>query len=518
MNSQSIAPRPAPFRLDWPPILEEAILPILQAYPDPVYLVGGAVRDAFLRRSAHDLDLVIGGDGRRLAQRIANRLGGMYYPLDDERQVGRALVEHSGERFTVDVAAFRGESLLADLIARDFTINALVVPLNGEQGDLQHVIDPLGGSEDLVKKRLRRCAPGTIVSDPARALRAIRQSVAFKLNIDSETRQEIRRDGPKIVSVSPERVRDEFMTMLGGPRPHVAMRTLDMLDLLTVILPEVEAMRGMTQSAPHIYDVWEHTLQALERLDGVLATISPARTDDSAADTAYGMIVYLLDRFRARLQDHLAAPLPNGRRVSALLALGILLHDSGKPATRSIGSDGRIHFYEHEVRGAELAERRALALRLSNEEITRLVASVRHHMRPANLQLTPEVSRRAVYRFWNATGEPAGVDVCILTMADYLGMVGAHLQPPDWIARLQVIGALLDGLFNRKAEVVAPPPLVGGRELMVALGLAPGPDVGRLLRALAEAQAAGEIATPEQALALAESLRDALPGPETREN
>jgi tRNA nucleotidyltransferase/poly(A) polymerase len=506
----ALTPLAAPIDLEWPPILE-AVRDVLSGSPTPVYLVGGAVRDALLRRRVHDLDLVTADDGRHMARGLANAVGGAYYPLDPERGVGRAIIEHEGERYSIDVARFRGESLAEDLAGRDFTLNALAAPLTGA---MQEIIDPLGGLADLRQKRLRLCSPSAIADDPVRALRAIRQSVAFQFHIEPETRQAMRRDGSRLTDVSPERVRDEFMTMLGGPRPHVALRALDALGLLALIVPEVDAMRGVAQSPPHVFDVWTHTLSVIERLDGVLTTISPLRTDESAADPAHGMIVYLLDRFRGQLQAHLASTLPNGRHVAAVLALGALLHDSGKPATRSVGADGRIHFFGHEAVSAELARARCEALRLSNEETARVVGIAAHHMRPMMLSGSSgesgHVSRRAVYRFWKATGD-VGLDVCIVALADHLGMVGAHFDLQDWLAHVQVVGALLDGYLNRREELVAPPPLIGGRELMRALRLMPGPQVGRLLAAISEAQAAGEVTTAEQALALAQSLRDSLP-------
>lgn len=490
---------PAPFLLEYPPLVS-ALLPILGA--SEAYLVGGAVRDALLRRPSHDLDLATPEDGRRLARRIADAFKGDYYPLDPERGVGRAMVSYEGAHYSVDVARFRGESLEDDLRGRDFTVNAIAAPL---RGDLQRLIDPLNGVQDLFDKRLRRCTPDSIRDDPIRALRAIRQSLQFKLLIERETRADLRTYGVGIAHSSPERVRDEFMTMLGGAKPQAALRALDSLGLLSLIVPEIEAMRGVEQSAPHVYDVWEHSLNAVERMADVITTISPQRTDESAADSALGLIVYLLDVFRPRLQAHLDSPLPNGRSVRALLVLAALLHDCGKPSTRSLDADGRIHFYRHEVVGAQLAEARAESLRLSNEESGRLAGCVRHHMRPMHLRNAESLSRRALYRFWKATSE-TGVDVCLLTLADYLAMVGTHLQVPEWLAHLQVVRALLDAYFNRRAEVVAPPPLIDGTTLMEALKLKPSRLVGQLLEQIVEAQATGEISTVEEALALARRL------------
>jgi putative nucleotidyltransferase with HDIG domain len=495
--SPGVSPMPLPFAVDWLPLvydIQTALQPVLSEVD--VYLVGGAVRDALFRRPIKDLDFVTSGDGRKVAKRIANKFDGAYYPLDEERQVGRAIIEYEGSKYTVDVAAFRGETLEADLRARDFALNAIAVPMT----DLTTMIDPLNGVQDINKKRLRLCSPTSISDDPIRALRGVRQSVAFNLLMEPDTRHALRADGQRIFETSVERVRDEFFAILNTPRPQVAMRVLDALGMLAILVPETQAMKGVEQTAPHIHDVWEHTLAVMESLDGVLHTISPHRTSDSAADTAQGIIVYTLDKYRRRLQDHLSAPLANGRTVRSLLMYSALMHDIAKPRTRSVGGDGRVHFYQHEVVGADIAEERAIALKLSNEEVARHVAAVRNHMRPMHLHNVSTISRRAIYRFWRSAGEAAGIDVCILTLADYLGMVGSHLVVQEWIRHIQTVDPLLDGMFNLREQVVSPPPLIRGQELMDALNLKPGKTVGNLIRLIAEEQAAGKISTPDEAL------------------
>jgi len=520
----ALKPTPAGRTLTWPPLIEVLRDLIAVERPrrlnGPIYLVGGAVRDAYLGRAVHDLDLATPGDGQPIARAIANALGGAYYPLDSERGVGRALVEYEGEHYTIDVTRFRGETLIEDLTARDFTINALAVRLDGDS-ELNELYDPTGGLADMRQKRVRRCSPSAILSDPLRALRAVRQSVDLKFMIAPDTRTDLHT--ARLDTVTPERVRDEFFRLLDGRQPHAALRALDSLGLLAQIALEVVTMHGVGQSPPHVYDVWEHTLKVVENLDRVLAVISPARTDATAADAMLGMIVFKLDRHRKHLQSYLAKNPPGGRTNRALLMFVALLHDCGKPPTRQV-LDGQIRFPTHDQVGSQMARDRAEALRLSNGEVERIAAIVRGHMQPGNLywgnmtatMAAPEPSQvivlpRAIHRFWRDY-RTAGIDICLLALADFLSITRAEWELPTWLGYLGVVDTLLDAYLNQRQTLIAPTPLLDGNQLMAALDLPPGPTIGRLLPQLLEAQAVGEITTRTEAIELARRLLTDIPG------
>ena len=493
-SPRTVTPHPP---LDWPPEIAQLKALFAGAGP-PVYLVGGTVRDALLARPIKDIDLATPGDALDMARRAADALGGAYYPMDEERGVGRVVLSRPAGRLFIDVARFRGESLEADLRARDFTVNAMAVDL---AGDLTGVIDPLGGAVDLRARRLRLCAPGAIADDPTRALRAVRLSAALKLRMTPEAQAAIRRAGPRRVAVAAERVRDEFMAMLQGPRPAGALRVLDALGLVDVILPEIEPMRALAQSPPHAATLWEHSLRVVEAMDAVLKTLRAERTDNTAAQAGLGFIALRLSALRAPLQSHLAATWPDGRSMRGLLLLSALLHDVGKPYTRKEEEGGRVRFFYHDHVGAELVEARCHALRLSRLEVRRITDVVRHHMRPMMLAHEPQVTRRAVYRFYRDAGGEAGVDVCLLALADYLGTVGVNLDLEDWHHYVEVVATLLEAYFTRRDELVAPFTLLTGHDVRRALGISAGPQVGQLLEALREAQASGEVTTVEEALA-----------------
>jgi hypothetical protein len=152
--------------------------------------------------------------------------------------------------------------------------------------------------------------------------------------------------------------------------------------------------------------------------------------------------------------------------------------------------------------GAQTAAARLRELHFSRDEVERVRTIVGTHMRPGHLARAEKVTRRAVYRYFRATS-CGGVDVVLLSLADYLAIWGPNLQEQRWARRLEVAEALLTHWFERYEETVSPSPLVTGRDLMTELGLDAGQQVGRLLEVVREAQAAGEVRTREEALALA---------------
>lgn len=475
-------------RLPRRPLLwSDEVLNIQEALGDlqaPLYIVGGAVRDAYLHRPIKDLDLATPEHAVPLGRQIANRLKGEFFILDDERDVARVLVNAPQSQLVLDVAHFRGPDLLSDLSDRDVSLNAMAVDLHS---DLTHLIDPIGGEQDLNDRILRRCSPNSIPDDAIRALRIIRQSVQLDARIEPLTLQDIRRAGPGLEKVSPERIRDELFKMLDSPRPAQVLRVADALGLLRVVLPEVDGLRALRIAGPAGADGWQHALAVVEKLHGIIDTINPGRTEYTAARFEFGMIVVALDLYRAKLQAHLATSWPNDRPHTALLMLAAALHE-----VEEIPGDSR----PPEQVGAKLIAERALALRLSNDEKQRLVSINRGLPDLADMT---GADNRSMHRFWRAYGD-AGVDICLMALADYLGTAGVYIEQDAWVRLVEHIQMLLFTYFERYEEIVAPPPLVDGNDLMRMLKLKAGPVVGNLLDMIREGQAAGEIRTVQDAL------------------
>lgn len=475
-----------------PPLVRQvrAALP-----PDqPLYLVGGAVRDLLLNRAVHDLDFVVPGRAIPLARKVADALGGSFYPLDAERDAGRVLLPQHGA--ALDFVAQQGASLEEDLGVRDFTINAMALSLHDAA-----LHDPLGGAADLRAKRLRMTGSLAFANDPVRVLRAVRMAAAFGLQMEAETRAALRAAVPALGQVSPERRRDEIFRLLLAPKPATSLRALDVFGALSVLFPELEPLKGLEQSPPHIYDVWNHSLHVVDKLGLVFSALDENYPADGVGELVSGLTVLRLGRYRSQISQHLAGELVPGRPRRGLLLLAALLHDAGKALTRTVDANGRIRFFEHEARGAELIEARAQAMHLSSDEIELLRTIVAHHMRPFLLTHTGKPpSRRAIYRYFRDAGA-AGVDICLLSLADQLGKRGPEVNEKELTATLDTLRALLEGYYEHADEIVSPPVLLNGNDLMNELGLKPGRKVGEILEALREAQAMGNV--PDRAAALA---------------
>ncbi|MFQ3565641.1 MAG: hypothetical protein SNJ59_01465 [Aggregatilineales bacterium] len=456
-----------PLVLAWPDIVYD-----LQSFIEDraeVFIVGGAVRDAYLRRPVKDIDLIVPDYGAKLARQIANHFSGAYYPLDVERDIGRAILNTPDGRIIIDASCFRGSDLMADLADRDFTINAVAVPL---RGSLNSVIDPLEGISDLRDKVLRRCGPQSIAADPVRALRAVRFGAQLGFRILPETLADIRASAEKLGQISPERIRDEWFRILALPKAASALRVMKALNLLEPIMPTLSSM-------PHAG--WESLLRVIDSLYDIITAFSPLRTDETVAQFRLGALVSVLDRYRPELEAHLSFQWPDERPHRALLALALLLRAAS--------------MFDLPISTSEYGRR----LPLSTDEIKRIQALVH----PSDLlrqrqPLTP-IDR---YRFWKTYGR-AGVDEILINLADYATSVETAFSHDEWLRRIERAGLLLDAWFVETARYVEPTPLITGDTLIEVLGMHPGPAVGRLLEMLREAQVEGTVKTVDEALAFA---------------
>lgn len=432
------------------------ILPALRRAADDLdvqaWLVGGYVRDHLLGRESHDIDVATEGDALGLATRFAE-LAGAPPPVLFPR-FGTAHVRWGAEE--IEFATARSESypddsrkpevrpatIREDVMRRDFTVSALLMDLDG------NVVDLVRGRRDLEAGTLRTPLDPiqTFSDDPLRMFRAARFAAQLGFGLDSHIPPAMRamaeRARPPKVSV--ERIADELRKLLAGPWPSAGLEVLHDGGLLAVVLPELEACVGVEQNQHHLWDVWEHTLRVVEGTEG-----------------------------------------------DPIQRLAALFHDVGKPAT----ADGEGHFYDHQVIGAEMTRAAMERMRFSNDEIAAVVKLVRLHMAP--MRYTSEWGSGAVRRLARDAGD---LLPRLMKLARADAAASAH---PEREAHDELERRLAEVRTEQPSRLTLP---VTGDDIMAVRGLQPGPEVGRILRALGERVIDGEL-LPERETLLAAAGR-----------
>jgi len=458
------------------------------------WVAGGFIRDVRLGAAAADLDITIDGDPLTLGPPLAESLDAHFVELDAERGHTR-LVQRAGG-ISVDLTPLRAPSIEADLRLRDYTINALAADVDSVLSGEFDPIDPTGGLADVGARILRATSEQCFVDDPLRLLRAPRLAIELDLVIEPDTATLIRRLADSIGLVSPERQREEVMRIFASDRAGVGLRLLDDLGLFAAVFSEMEVTRGVEQPKEHFHDVLGHSFATVGYLDALLADDAPVQLPEKELWTLLWGGLQSFDGVREYLHEPVA-----GSSRRALLKLCGLLHDIGKPATKTFEEGGRMRFFGHSDTGAELAAHLMRRLCFSRREIAIVRSMIQAHLRPIELGRQRMPSRKAVYKFFRDTGE-AGVDTLFLSLADHLGARGPNLGLEGFQAHVALTAYIVQLRFGEQA-VVSQPRLIDGDDLMAELGLDPGPLLGRLLEAVREAEAIGEVTTAAEAMAVA---------------
>lgn len=511
-------------------------------YNADMWLVGGFVRNLLRGRTANDIDIAMRGDAISFARTLADAIGGAFFVLDEERgtarvvqgkidehtQIDLELLPDSSERLYIDIAQLRATTLEEDLLARDFTVNALAIPLSAFAGKPRElpegfawkwqngwpVCDPSDGLRDLQSEQLRVCNSRSLTDDPLRLLRAVRFAASEGFALLPELQASIRKHAPCIQEPAPERVRDELFKIFNHISVAPWISLLDELGLLTQIFPELEAARDCDQPRVHFLPVLAHSIETVAVVDWIIVQIDQPDSLNKLPPTARPVAVQTHPSLKLdlphmeQLKQHMNE-FVGGVPRQVLFKLAALLHDNAKPQTKQSKPDGGVSFHQHQEIGAEVAKAICQRLRLSKAATNYVTGLVRAHMRPGQLGAQP-ITLRAALRLFRDTGGNApnsnsfGPDTLLHAMADHLATRGPLTTEQGWIDHNQWTGAMLELYWAQPPQ--AAKPLIDGHRLMEELQLGPGPLLGSLLNEVREAQAAREIHSTEEALELARKL------------
>ena len=437
-------------------LIERAPLasPLAQAFKAKGFtlaLVGGAVRDAILGRLGNDLDFTTNAppqETKKILQQWAENVW----------DTGIAFGTVAGKRgdTTVEVTTYRtesydpdsrkpevefGDSIEGDLSRRDFTVNSMALELTG---DAPVFIDPFNGLQDLAAKLLRTPVPAgdSFTDDPLRMMRAARFAAQLDFEIDPEVFTAMKDLANRIQIISAERVRDELIKILMSKNPRTGITLLVDAGLAELVLPEIPKLRLEVDEHHHHKDVYEHSITVLEQA--------------------------------IFQEDRLGGP-------NLVIRLAALLHDIGKPKTRTFIDGGGVSFHHHEVVGSRLAKKRLQALRFDNDTIDSVELLTALHLRFHGYG-DEDWSDSAVRRYVRDAGELI-THLHVLTRADCT--TRNKNKAARLAARYDSLEARIELLMEQE-ELSKIRPDLDGQQVMSLLNLKPSREVGRAMDFLME--------------------------------
>lgn len=285
---------------------------------------------------------------------------------------------------------------------------------------------------------------------------------------------------------------------------------LDSCGLLSLLIPELDEGKGNIQMNAHYYDVWNHSLVTVDRVEWLVRPNYRGQSLDEM------ILAERPENYISHWQEIITKLYAHEQERLLWLLWGALLHDVGKPRARSVDSEGEIHFYHHAQVGAQMARAILERFHFSRQMIEGIATLVDNHMRIGMLKANYDVksgsgvSNRAIFRFLKDT-DPVQIEMMPLSLADHAAVVGPWIaqarQLKSWEHHLHFIDRLsLKYLGSVEEKLIGKPRLLDGHALMQELKLEPGPQLGKILREIEESQAVGEISSTEEALELARRL------------
>ncbi len=449
-----------------------------------LYMVGGTVRDWLLGRTAGDIDIAAPCSAGVLAKQLRTELGGgTLVDLSGPEDEAVRVVWRNEQ---VDFATFRAGTVTIeeDLRLRDFTVNAMAIPLAALMADGESIrlLDPTGGLADLRDGRIRHC-PGAFVADPLRMLRGYRLCAMLGFHLVDKTRAEVKKHATRIADAAAERVGYELRMIFNSPRTSLVLQTMDEDGLLALLLPELYRGAGVEQPEFHHLDVLGHSFLALATMEEILA--NPKRFFPSR-----------ITEISNYLQQEYAL---------SCLKWAALLHDMGKPATRDVqaGNNGRVTFYRHDEKGVQIFREFAERSRWSKADIERTGGFIAMHMHPfhlCNVSREGKITRRAALNLCRRAGSDLP-GLFLLAMADSMASRGEK-KPERMEEELAELFDFVQKMYDDHIQpVLFGPRLLDGKDLIKEFALVPGPLFTTLFDELEVARVEGKVTDRQTALA-----------------
>lgn len=443
-------------------------------FDDEVYLVGGAVRDTLNGKNIVDRDLLVAGtDVKEFSKRLAEFFNATFIELDPENEIYRLVLKDKVNYF--DITKPINGSVEEDLKHRDLTINSLAVDLKTFQ-----LIDPTGGKEDFHNGILRCYDESAITDDPLRLLRFFRFQAIYGFNLESQTKEWVRKYKNLLEKPAVERKNYEIIRLFSGKFAHNALLSMDECGLLEYLFPFVDDYKKVPPNAHHHLDLFHHLVETVRQIQ----------------------LIY--ENSSQEVKEHLEECNFGANSRLAHLKFAGFLHDLGKFSTWTIDEDGRHRFIKHDDVGSKMAKEFLTKAKFSKKQIAYICNMIKYHIYPSGVASAPDLNEKVMMRFLRKM-EDDSIDIITLAKADRLSARGKAIS--DEIVENNL--ALLDKIQNFyliQKDTVVVKRLLDGNEIMQILNIKAGPQLGEIIQKLYEAQLNGDIVTKEEALTFVKNL------------
>jgi tRNA nucleotidyltransferase/poly(A) polymerase len=435
-------------------------------------------------RKPFDYDVVVQGDPASFAKRLAAKTSSRLVELGKRGQTMRRVAT---EDLLFDIMPLNGATIEEDLLQRDFTINAMAVAVSSG-----HLIDQLGGRQDLASKKIRMVSADVFRKDPVRLVRAYRLATVFDLSIDADTHRVLARDAHLITRSAGERVREEFFKILQCAASHACLAGMAQIGLLFHVFPELRALKNYRLAGAYPQNLFEQTIDSCHGLEKLLDA-------GGWLDKVFG------DRL---FQDVDAAR-------ATLLKWAVLFHNIGLPTTRTITEEQIIHFNSHTLKNAAMARKHALKsaamarkicqrLRFSRRQTDTIGLIIVNHLQPFFLFRTQQkklpVQKAFIHFFMQC--RDLTPDVLLHALAEFVGK--KDTQDPGLREFTEFIRTLIQDYYLVLQPRSSLPPPLTGNDLIDEFGLKPSAHFKRILEQVDQERLTKPVLTRQQALKLVE--------------
>lgn len=461
---------------------DRVLAAITKNFPDSeVYVVGGSVRDYIMGFEAYDRDLIVlNEDAKDFTLKLQSIFDSTFIPLDEDNKIYRLVLKDSEDIHNpemIDITNPLEGSLERDLMRRDLTINAIAV--NIKTGD---VIDMFGGVADIKNKVLNYIEEVNFIDDPLRLLRVYRFQAVLDFELGADTIMAICKHTDLINNPAKERILYELMKLFSGKYTATALLNMNKTWLLEEIFPVVKEMKQVPPNTHHHLDLLHHVIETVKQIQ------------------------LLYNDADDRVKEHLDKIDFGGFSRLAHIKLAGFLHDIGKFSTWTIDKEtGRHRFIKHDDVGSKMVKPLLKNLTCSNKQIEYVSEMIKNHIYPSAL-MNEEANEKAMLRYFRKLGDNV-IDNIILAKADRLSARGEAVSDEMVEQNIKNLDKLLNFYFDSLEKLAPLPKLLSGNEVMEILNIKQGPELGKILSALNEAQLDGDVTDKDGAIAFIKNYK-----------